>query len=396
MPIPTPFHERIAALCTSMFYKDWAGYYSVRSFETCHEREYYAFRHATGMIDVTPLYKYDVSGPDAAAYLSRVMARNIAKLKPGRVTYCCWCDDEGKVIDDGTVTCLEENTYRVTAAEPSWSWFHRFTRGHRVEIEDVSGTVAALSLQGPTSRDLLQEATSGGLGKLRFFRMRRAKIGAADVIITRTGYTGDLGYEVWARNEDALVVWDALMACGKAYGIEPCGLDALDVTRVEAGFVMNGVDYFSAHHCLLDSRKSTPFELGLGGTVDLERDPFVGQEALLAEKRNGSAWSMAGVEMDWSGFEAICDQYGIPPHVPSGAWRGGIPIFNVAGNQIGYATSGAWSPTLKKNLALATIESAYGQPGTKIQMETTVEFNRHKTPATVMPLPFFNPPRKRS
>lgn len=396
MPIPSPFHERIAQLCTSMYYKDWAGYYTVCSYDTCHEKEYFAFRHSAGLIDVTPLYKYDVTGPDSTSWLSHIMVKNIRKLRVGQVTYCCWCDEQGKVIDDGTVTRLDKHHYRVTAAEPSWSWFTRFTRGYDVTLEDVSDQIGALSLQGPNSREILKAATDANMDKLKFFRMTRAKLDKKDVIITRTGYTGDLGYEIWCSREDALAVWDGIMNHGKPFNVLPCGMDAMDVTRVEAGFIMNGVDYFSAHHCLLESRKSSPYELGLGWTVNLDRAPFIGQAALKAEKAQGSKWAMVGVEMDWPSFEELCAQYGLPPAVGSGAWRCGIPLFSEGGQQIGFATSGAWSPTLKKNLALGTIQSEHARMGTKIQMEATVEYHRHKVKATVVEMPFYNPERKRS
>jgi aminomethyltransferase len=259
MPIPSPFHTRTSELCTSLLWKDWGGYYAVRSYDTYLEREYFAFRHAAGMIDVTPLFKYEVHGPDAAAFLSRVMVKNIAKLEVGQVTYICWCDDMGKVVDDGTVSRLDETYFRVTAAEPSLAWFHRYARGYDVTIEDSTERLAALSIQGPNSREILKRASDADLDTLGFFRLTRAKLDDLDVIISRTGYTGDLGYEVWIPSEQAVGLWDALIDAGKGYGLEPAGLDALDITRVEAGFIMNGVDYYSANHCLIESRKSTPY-----------------------------------------------------------------------------------------------------------------------------------------
>ena len=297
LPVPSPFHPRTAPLCTSYLWKEWAGYYAVRSFDTCHEPEYMAFRHAAGLLDVTALYKYEVRGADAAAYLSRIMVKDLSRLRIGRVTYLCWCDDDGKVLDDGTITHLGENHYRVTAAEPCYRWFCQLSRGYRVEIEDVSEKLGALALQGPNSAAILGEVTDGAIEGLRFFGHRRAKIARASVDITRTGYTGDLGYEIWMANEDALTVWDALAAIGPRYRLQPAGLDALDVARVEAGFIMNGVDYFSANHCLVDSRKSTPLELGLGWAIQLDRDPFVGQAALAAEAARGP-----GVGDSWSGL----------------------------------------------------------------------------------------------
>lgn len=395
VPIPSPFHERIAPLVTSFQWKQWAGYYAVRSFEMSHEREYVAFRHSAGLLDVTALYKYEVRGADAARFLSRVMVKDITKLKVGRVTYLCWCDDEGWVLDDGTVTRLDEDRFRVTAAEPSYTWLRHLSRGYDVQIEDVSKTLGALALQGPTSRDVLNAATEGAVEKLRFFRATSATIGGVAVDITRTGYTGDLGYEIWVPADDALRVWDVLMDVGHAYRIAPCGLDALDVTRVEAGFIMNGVDYFSANHCLIDARKSTPDELGLDWCVDLDRDPFIGQAAIRRERERGSTSAVAGIEYDWEQFEALFAAHQLPPQTPAGAWRTATPIYH-DGRQVGQVTSGTWSPTLKKLIGIATLEAQYAELGTFVDVEVTAEYARRQVRAEVVKTPFFNPPRKRT
>lgn len=396
MPVPTPFHERTLPLCTSLFFKEWAGHHAVRSFDTSHEREYFAFRHSTGMIDVSPLYKYEVYGPDAAALLSRVTVRNIAKLAVGRVTYLCWCDDEGRVVDDGTVTRIDDQHFRMTAAEPTFAWLQRYARRTRVTIEDSSARFGALALQGPTSRFVIDDAADESIAPLRFFDCARRKIAGKPVFVSRTGYTGDLGYEVWVEREHALAVWDALYEAGRPHRLEPAGLDALDVTRVEAGFIMNGVDYFSAHHCLIDARKSTPYELGIEWTIDLDRDPFVGQAALQAEKARGPAWKMVGLAIDWDEYEALFAEHNLPPHVGSGAWRHGLPVYDAAGRQIGKATSGAWSPLLKANLALASVKAEHAEIGNRLKIETTVEYARRKVSAVVTKMPFFNPDRKRA
>ena len=396
MPIPTPFHPRTAELCTSMFWKEWAGYHAVRSFDVSHEREYFAFRNGAGVIDVSPLYKYEVKGPDAAALLSRVTVRDIRELKVGRVTYLCWCDDDGKVVDDGTVSRLDDQHYRLTAADPTLAWLHRFARHYRVTIEDSSARIAALAIQGPTSRDVLRACSDAPLHRLPFFGTTAAKLDGVDVRISRTGYTGDLGYEVWVDREHALKVWDAIMAAGRDYRCLPAALDAMDVTRIEAGFIMNGVDYFNATHCLVESRKSTPFELGLGWTVKLDREPFVGQAALQAEHARGSAWGLVGLRWDWDEYEALFAAKGLPPQVPAGAWRNGVPVYDRTGKQVGQATSGAWSPMLKANLALASVRAPHFAPGTRLQVEVTVEFERHRVGAVVEKTPFYNPERKRS
>lgn len=396
MPIPSPFHPRTQQHCTSLLWKDWAGYYAVRSFDTYMEREYFAFRQASGMIDVTPLFKYEVYGPDAAAFLSRVMVKDIAKLKTGQVTYCCWCDDDGKVVDDGTVSRLEDDYFRVTAAEPARAWLERYTRGYAVTVEDSTARLAALSIQGPTSRDVLRALAGSSVDALKFFRLTRATVDGLDVIVSRTGYTGDLGYEIWVDSRDAVVLWDAALSAGKPYGLLPAGLDALDVTRVEAGFLMNGVDYYSAHHCLIESRKSTPYELALGWTVNLDRETFNGQAALRREHAVGRRRAFVGLVVDWDEFEAHFARRGLPPEVPPGAWRTPVPVYDRDGKQIGQATSGAWSPILKQNLALATVRGGYGKPGTELRIEVTVEYERKRVRATVVKKPFFDPDRKRA
>lgn len=399
MPIATPFHPRTSSLCTSLFWKEWAGHYAVRSYDVTHDAEYFALRHAAGLIDVSPLFKYDIRGRDAARFLARVTTRDVTKLKPGRVTYLCWCDDNGKVVDDGTVARITDDHWRLTAAEPSLAWFDRFSRGYDVEIVDTSVSIAALSLQGPKARAILVACAGEEVEALKFFAVTNACVAGRHVLVSRTGYTGDLGYEIWCQSSDALAIYDAVMAAGAAFGLLPVGLDAMDVARIEAGFVMNGVDYFSAHHCLIEERKSSPFELGLGWTVELERlngEPFVGQAALKREMSQGSEWSFVGLDVDWLETEALFASYGLPPEVCSKAWRDGRPVYDQAGYWIGMATSGAWSPILKKNLALAQVQAPFAKPGTKLKIEVTAEYRRHAVTATVCKPPFFNPPRKKS
>ncbi|NNE42629.1 MAG: aminomethyl transferase family protein [Gemmatimonadetes bacterium] len=396
MPIPSPFHPRTLERCVSLRWKDWAGYYAVSSFDTYHEREYYAFRHTAGLIDVTPLYKYEVTGPDAPAFLARVMVKNVGRMKIGVVTYTCWCDDEGKVIDDGTVWRLGKHHFRVTAAEPTLAWLRRNTRGFDVQVEDSTERIAALSLQGPTSRAILRDAGVSDIDSLKYFRLRDVDFDGFRGTVTRTGYSGDLGFEVWVDNADALRLWDVLEDAGRAHGMLPAGLDAYDMVRVEAGYVMNGVDYYSANHCLIDSRKSTPYELDLGWTVKLDRDPFNGQAALRAEKERGPERRFVGLELDWDETERLFAAWGLPPEIPSAAWRESRPLYDKAGRQIGYASSGSWSPLLKKNLALATVNSPAGDLGDELMMELTVEHERKRVPAIVREKPFFDPERKRT
>ena len=398
VPIPTPFHERTSKLCTSYRWKDWSGYAAVSSYDTTHDREYFAFRESAGLLDVSPLFKYEVYGPDATALLSRMMVRDVSKLKVGRVGYSCWCDDHGKVIDDGTVTRLDEDYYRVTAADPTLHWLQAVGRGLRVTVEDSTARLAAVALQGPRSREILRAASDADVDRLKFFGATRAKLAGLDVWITRTGYTGDLGYEVWTEKAGALALWDALLDAGRPHGIAPAGLDALDVSRIEAGFILLGIDYFSAPKVILEARKSTPFEIGLGWAVDFERarfPSFIGRDALEAERRRGSAWALVGLEVAWEALEALYESFSLPPSLPATARRDGLPVYDEEGRQVGKVTSHTWSPILKKYIALTSVEARYASPGTVLQMEHTVEFERRKVPATVVKTPFFDPPRKR-
>ena len=398
MPIPSPFHERTSALCTSLRWKDWAGYAAVCSYDTTHDREYFAFRESAGLLDVSPLFKYEVYGRDAAALLSRMMVRDVSKLKVGRVGYSCWCDDYGKVIDDGTVTRLDDDYYRVTAADPSLYWLQALSRGMQVRIEDSSYKLATVALQGPRSREILRAASDADMDKLKFFGATKARVGGIDGWITRTGYTGDLGYEVWVDAPQAVRLWDALMDAGRPHGIEPAGLDALDVSRIEAGFILLGIDYFSAPKVVLEARKSSPFEIGLGWIVDFERERFpnfVGRPALEKEKQSGSPWALVGLEVAWEALEALYESFSLPPSLPATARRDGLPVYDDSGTQVGKVTSHTWSPILKKYIALTSVHSEHAKPGTVLQMEHTVEFERRKVPATVVKTPFYDPERKR-
>ncbi len=399
MPLPTPFHPRTSARQTSYRWKEWAGHFAVCSYDFCHEAEYMALRHAATAMDASPLFKIDVSGPDAAEFLAFLWARDPRKLAVGRMGYGCLTDEEGKVVDDGTIARLGDSEFRCTTAAPSLGWFQRHAGGFNVVVRDVTETLACLAVQGPQSRGVLAGCCeASAVEDLGFFDIAPARIGSMEIEVSRTGYTGDLGYEVWCRAEDACAVWDAVFEAGAPHGLAPMGLDALDVSRVEAGFILQDVDYFSATRALIDSRKSSPFELGLGWSVHIGRGPYLGSAALAAEKAAGSPWAFVGLEIDWEELEGLFDEHGLPPALPTSAWRTPVPVYGQAGGsaQVGQATSGAWSPLLKRNLALATVQSASSALGTRLQIEQTVEFERRTVTATVVERPFFDPERKRS
>lgn len=395
MPVGSAFHARTIELCESLSYRDWAGYYAVSAYETHHEHEYNAIRNACALIDISPLFKYRVTGPDATRLVNRLITRDATKLAVGQVCYTPWCDDEGKVIDDGTVTRTGEQAYRWTAAHPNLRWLTENASGLNVEVEDTSETLAALALQGPTSRRLLRHVATADVDSLKYFRSTPGTIAGVAVDISRTGYTGDLGYEVWMHWDAALRVWDAVAEAGAAFDLHPTGMLALDIARVEAGLLLIDVDFQSSRKALIESQKYSPDELGMARLVDLKKGPFVGRAALAAERRRGHARQIVGLEIDWTDVETLYEAVGLPPTAPAATSRVAVPIYK-GRSQVGRATSTTWSTTLKKLIALATIDAPHYATGTPLEMEVTVDAVRHRAAATVVPTPFFNPPRKTS
>ncbi len=393
MPIGTAVHPRTFALCESLNFREWAGYFAVSSYEAHHEHEYNAIRNASALIDVSPLFKYLITGPDAAGFVDRLITRDVSKMSVGQVFYTPWCDEHGHVIDDGTVARLGETRFRWTAADPSLRWFTQNATGLQVNIADISEEIAALALQGPTSARLLRAVSSADIDRLKYFRVTSGAIGGVTVEISRTGYTGDLGYEIWMPAANAVQVWDALMEGGRPFDIKPAGMLALDVARVEAGLLLIEVDFFSAKKALIDPQKYTPYELGLGRLVNLEKSRFVGQRALRREHAAGPRRQIVGLQIEWTAVERLYDEAGLAPAVGATASRTPVPVFK-AGKQIGRATTTTWSPVLKRMIALATIDRPHFAEGTSLEMELTVEAVRHRVPARVVPTPFFNPPRK--
>jgi len=396
MPIGTAVHARTFALAESLNYREWSGYYAVSAYEVHHEHEYNAIRNASALIDISPLFKYIISGRDALKLVDRVITRDATKLAVGQVYYTPWCDEHGKVIDDGTVTRLAGDRFRWTAADPSLRWFTQNAIGLDVAIEDVSEQIAALALQGPTSGRLLDVVADAEVRGLKYFRMTRGTIAGVPVDISRTGYTGDLGYEIWMPWERAIAVWDALMIGGRPFDIHAVGMLALDVARVEAGLLLIDVDFQSSKKALIESQKYTPYDMGLGRLVQLDKRPFVGRRALAEEKKRGSSRQIVGLEISWPAVEKLYDTVGLAPQISAAASRTAVPVYDAVrdGRQIGRATTTTWSPVLKKLIALATIEAPHFAEGTPVHVEVTVEAVRHRVPAIVVRTPFFNPARK--
>ena len=393
MPVGTAFHERTFPLCQSLNYREWSGYYTVSVYEVHHEHEYNAIRNAAALIDISPLYKYLITGKDATKLVNRVITRDIRKVAAGQVIYCCWCDEQGKVIDDGTVTRLEENKYRWTAADPNLRWFRQNGTNMDVQVEDISEKVAALALQGPTSGKLLKSVAEADIANLKYFRVTQGKIAGIPVDISRTGYTGDLGYEIWVPWNDAVKVWDAVMETGKRFDIHAAGMLALDVARVEAGLLLIEVDYTSSKKALIASQKYSPYELGFAKMVHLNKENFIGKAALEQDQKQGVARQFVGLEIDWTEVEERYEKFGLTPAAPSQASRVAVPVY-CGEKQVGKATSTTWSPVLKKMIALASVETSHSKLGTRLQIEITIEAIRQKVTAKIVKMPFFNPARK--
>jgi aminomethyltransferase len=396
LSVGTAFHPRTEALNTKYEWREWAGFYAASVYADSHDIEYNAIREAAALIDVSPLYKYHVRGPDAEQLVDRVITRDATKIKERGVIYTCWCDETGKVIDDGTVARLDDNSFRWTAADPSFRWFRLNSAGLDVEIEDITDSVSALAMQGPKSREVLEAVTQESWSDVRYFGRRPSAAAGIPIDVSRTGYTGDLGYELWVDSERAVDLWDALMGAGEPFGVRPAGLLALDVVRIEAGLILIEADFFSARHALIPEQAYSPFEIGLGKLVNFKKGDYIGKRALAAEQAaGGPPRRLVGIELDWYGIENAFSEHGLPPALPAAASRVPVPVYS-KGRQVGRVTSTTWSPTLKKCIALASVSPELEPVGTRLEVEWTVEARRGRVPAQVAPLPFFDPPRKRA
>jgi aminomethyltransferase len=400
MSVGTAFHPATALLNRKQQWREWSGYFASSAYADAHDIEYNAIREAAALIDVSPLYKYVVGGRHAAALVDRVITRDATKLIPGRVIYTPWCDEHGKVIDDGTVHALDDGTFRWTAADPQLRWLRMNAAGLDVTIDDATESTAAVALQGPQSRAVLETATGESFADLRYFRRRASavKVGRRKVAVdvSRTGYTGDLGYELWVAADHAVDLWNALWAAGQEHAIRPAGMLALDVVRLEAGLILLEVDYTSARHAMNPDQNYSPFEIGLGRLVSFDKADYVGRLALLREQRTGGpARRLVGLQLDWYGIEGLFTAQGLPPAIPPAVDRSWRPVF-VGGRQVGHVTSVGWSPILKQAIALASVPPSHEPVGSKVDVEWTVEGRRGRVPATVVELPFLDLERKRT
>jgi aminomethyltransferase len=396
MSVGTPFHPRTSVLNRKLAWEDWQGYHSASVYADFHDIEYNAIREAVAAIDVSPLYKYRVSGPDAMRLVDRVTVRDATRLRVGQVFYAAWCDERGKVIDDGTIARLDETTYRWTAAEPNLRWLEMNAMGLRVAVEDITEELGALAIQGPRSRDLLEQVTGEEWADLRYYRRRPASITGIEADVTRTGYTGDLGYELWVPADRAVDVWDRLFEVGPAHGLRPVGNRAMDVARVEAGLILIDAEYTGSRWAVSPEQEYSPFELGFDWMVNLEKPRFVGKRTLVAERASGGpVRRLVGLAFDWEGIERAFAAHGLPPALVPETSSERVPVYR-GRRAVGRVTSRTWSPLLKRVIALGSVGGEHAAPGTRLQTEWTVEGHRHRVDVTVVPLPFLDLPRKRA
>jgi aminomethyltransferase len=381
--LKTPFHERARALAQVDSFIPWAGYTTVDVFTTM-EQEYFAIRNATTLYDLTPMVKYRVVGPGALPYLNRLVTRDISKLKPDRVAYCVWCNDAGHLIDDGTVFRLGADEYRICTAERQIDWLLDSAIGFDVDISEVTEQIAALAVQGPTACAVLKALGLQAVERLKPFEIGYFAQGAHQLTVSRTGFTGDLGYELWMEPAAAEGVWDALMAAGRTRGIRAIGSQALNVARIEAGFLLPNVDFVSAEHTIRTGRDRSPLELGLDWLVDLNKGHFTGRRALLAEKIRGSGRRLVGLDIEGNK----------PAH------NSLLYTDDRGKREIGNVTSATWSPTCKRNIALAMVEAPHFQIGStvwaEIYLNRELVWERRMSRAQIVERPFFAPERRRA
>lgn len=381
--LETPFHERARELQQNDHFVAWAGYSTVDVFTTV-EQEYFAVRNATTLYDLTPMVKYRVAGPDAERYLNRLVTRDVRKLRVGRVSYVVWCDDSGHIIDDGTIFRLGAQDFRVCTAERQLDWFSDSAIGFDVTIAEVTADIAALAVQGPTSCFVLKRFGLAGIERLKPFELGEFTVAGRPLMASRTGFTGDLGYELWMPPEHAAAVWDELMAAGRTRGIRPIGSQALNMARIEAGFLLPNVDFVSAEHTVRINRDRTPLELGLGWLVDFDKPHFNGRRALLRQREQGLRRLLIG--LDVAGNK--------PAH------HALLYAEEAGRREVGSVTSAMWSPTCKRNIALAIVEAPYYATGTTvwadIYLNRELVWERRMVAARVVERPFFAPERRRT
>ncbi len=377
--LETPFHEKTYEACYNNDWYRWAGYKIAREYSNT-ELEYTAMRNTAGVLDITPMHKYDIKGADAIKFVDKLVTRNVTEIKSGQVMYIIWCNEDGNVIDDGTVFCFDSNHLRIFCAERNLNWFSDTAIGFDVEVEDVSDTIAALAFQGPLSCKILNLLDVKNIENLKPFYFDDFDLNGCKVTISRTGFSGDLGYEIWCKNEDAISVWDSLFKFNRDYKVLPAGMNALEMVRVEAGFIQPNADFMSAEQALRPNRMRNPFELGMGWLVDLNKNYFTGKKNLVNLKKKTLTKKLVGLDIQ-----------GDKPAI-------GSVLYDKNKKEIGIVTAGMWSPSLKSNIAFGYVDKDHMKIGSKVFAEIyhpeELEYKKIWAECSVVKKQFFNPPRR--
>ena len=377
--LETPFHERTYEACYNNDWYRWAGYKIAREYSNT-ELEYTAMRNTAGVLDITPMHKYDIKGTDAIKFVDKLVTRNVTEINSGQVMYIIWCNEDGNVIDDGTVFCFNSNHLRIFCAERNLNWFSDTAIGFNVEVEDVSDTIAALAFQGPLSCKILNLLNVKDIENLKPFYFDNFDLNGCKVTISRTGFSGDLGYEIWCKNEDAIKVWDSLFTFNRDYKVLPAGMNALEMVRVEAGFIQPNADFMSAEQALRPNRMRNPYELGMGWLVDLNKNYFTGKKNLINLKKKTLTKKLVGLDIQ-----------GDKPAI-------GSVLYDKNKKEIGIVTAGMWSPSLKSNIAFGYVDKDHMKIGSKVFAEIyhpeELEYKKIWAECSVVKKQFFNPPRR--
>jgi aminomethyltransferase len=393
----TPFHERTSSLNQTGLWSHWAGHLAANRYQVSDKFEYFAVRNAAGIFDSSPLFKYRIAGRDAERYLAGILARDIRTCPPQHAQYTTWLDERGFVLEDGVIQRRSPDEYVLTTAEPNYAYLADRIGRLEVSVEDVSLEYGTIAVQGPRSRDLLSRLVPG-VASVPFFGLTNGSIGGANVVVSRTGYTGDLGYEIWMETPDALRVWDGLWEAVDGHGVLPFGLAALYMLRIEAGLLLLAVDFDSSRFAFNDAHRSTPIELGWSWMFkDLATDDraFIGRRALESElAERSSRWKMTGLVVDWEDYDRVYGQAGLIPPKQHAPLHEDWMVYGDDGQRVGYATSVMYSPVLQRHIALARVRPDLSRVGTRVQLEFTVDHQYQKIAAHVARLPLFNPQRK--
>ena len=393
----TPFYPRTGPLNQTMLWEHWAGYLVAQKYQYSETFEYYAIRNSVGLFDTSPLFKYRIKGPDATRFLSGVLARDIRLCPPGHAQYTIWCNDKGWILEDGVVLHVADDEYWLTAAEPNLGYLSNLVGTDEVEITDISEDYGILALQGPHALNVLDQLTKD-VDKLKYFNLTQTKIENKSVVVSRTGYTGDLGYEIWVGKDDAIAVWDAILSAGSGYNLTPFGQKVLHMARIDAGLALIDIEYHSARHAWTDEQRSTPIELGFGWMFrKLKKDnrAFIGRQAIEKELAQGtSRWKLVGLEVDWRSYETTYNNLGMIAPKDHDPIEEAMSVYNADKAWIGHTTSFMFSTILKNHIAMAKIEPAYASSGAKVQVELMINDRPRVVKATVVKMPFYNPDRK--